>query len=81
METLSQLQQEGYIYVLYYSGLEEGFAGYAKSYQEAILIANRLNDLGNDSCYMPMYGTPYVEGSEYWGLPDSYLIYKIDETI
>lgn len=85
METLSQLQQEGYTYAIHFSGLEEGFAGYAKSYAEAVRIANRLNDLNNDSCYMPMYGTPYVEGSETWGLPDtgghSYIIMPIDEAI
>lgn len=85
METLSQLQQEGYTYVLYYSGLEEGFAGYAKSYAEAILIANKLNDLGNNSCYMPMYEAPFIESSETWGLPDtgghSYIIMPINEAI
>ncbi len=85
METLSQLQQEGYTYAIHFSGLEEGFAGYAKSYQEAVRIANRLNDLGNDSCFMPMYEAPYVKGSEYWGLPDtgghSYIIMPINEAI
>lgn len=84
-DNLQDLLKEGYTHVLYYSGLEEGAAGYAKSYVDAVRIANRLNDLNNDSCYMPMYETPYVEGSECWALPDtgghSYIIMSIDKGI
>ena len=85
MKTAKQLKKEGYTHAIHFSGLEEGFAGYAKSYAEAVRIANKLNDLGNDSVYMPLYEAPYVEGSEYWGLPDtgghSYIIMPIDEAI
>lgn len=84
-DNLQDLLKEGYTHAIHFSGLEEGFAGYAKSYAEAVRIANRLNDLGNDSCYMPMYEAPYVEGSETWGLPDtgghSYIIMSIDKGI
>lgn len=81
MKTAKQLKKEGYTHAIHFSGLEEGFAGYAKSYAEAVRIANKLNDLGNDSAYMPLYEAPYVEESEYWGLPDtggdSYIIMKL----